>query len=362
MRPATLCVLLLVACSTIEYPGGETTDAIDPSTISRGFNHACATTVTGGMACWGRNDSMQLGAPRADYYLTPQTPEVGPLRLHSPVAGSGTTCALDDQSRVWCWGSLKRSPRLVAEGRKLADLKASMIGFCGRDSGNAIHCWGGVFGLGSPSYKVEGSETIASYGLSEVRGCGVRTDSVAVCWAVDGQTVPDTAPGGFRWRSISPGAVHVCGVTSDGVTRCWGDNYHLQLGQTAFVPSSDTPLPVPTPVPVDTLLRVSAGSLHNCALAVSGKVFCWGSGALGALGRGNVGNFHDSLPRPVIGLPTSAVSLGTRGDQTCAELADGSTWCWGYQPYGEFGLGTTGVVWTPVRTDQAFTTAPEVRP
>lgn len=84
------------------------TDATSISAPSAG-THACAVRSTGLLACWGGNASGQLGDGTT---MTRNAPVM--IAMPTDVAavaaggladdGTGHTCALDREGRVWCWG------------------------------------------------------------------------------------------------------------------------------------------------------------------------------------------------------------------------------------------------------------------
>jgi alpha-tubulin suppressor-like RCC1 family protein len=104
---------------------------------------------------------------------------------------------------------------------------------------------------------------------------------------------------------------------------------------------------------------LALGSEHSCMLSAGG-ILCWGSDALGQLGRGEgpdggVGpvvissafRVRFSAP-PDVGLPVAEVSAGEK--HTCARLlATGEVTCWGANTQGELGLGHTDSRKGPVR-------------
>src|SRR5690606_4522223 len=94
-----------------------------------------------------------------------------------------------------------------------------------------------------------------------------------------------------------------------------------------------------------TVVQISAGGVHTCALLDTGSVRCWGSGSLGQIGYGNT--------NPRIGdneVPASAgdVNVGGNVEQivaggfhTCALLDAGNVRCWGQGELGQLGYGNT---------------------
>ena len=86
--------------------------------------------------------------------------------------------------------------------------------------------------------------------------------------------------------------------------------------------------------------KIAAGSQHTCAVTNGGGVLCWGRNEYGQLG--NNSTTTSSIPVPVSGLSSGAVSVTTFGDFTCALMSNGTVMCWGYNNNGQLGNGTTG--------------------
>jgi alpha-tubulin suppressor-like RCC1 family protein len=85
----------------------------------------------------------------------------------------------------------------------------------------------------------------------------------------------------------------------------------------------------------------------TCALISTGKVDCWGNNGNGQLGDGSTTD--SDVPVPVIGLTgVKALATSYDGGSFCAVLSTGKVKCWGYNPYGELGNGTTTSFTLPV--------------
>ena len=83
---------------------------------------------------------------------------------------------------------------------------------------------------------------------------------------------------------------------------------------------------------------------HTCAVMDDGSVYCWGRQFKGNMGTGSgdLNGEASKTPNPIkVKIPTGKfVSFITIGKyHGCAVMADDSLWCWGYNQYGEVGLG-----------------------
>jgi alpha-tubulin suppressor-like RCC1 family protein len=85
-----------------------------------------------------------------------------------------------------------------------------------------------------------------------------------------------------------------------------------------------------------SVVAVTAGGDHDCALSNLGVVTCWGRNDWGQLGDGTT--LDRETPTRVVDLPkVQAIEAGAR--HTCAVAEDGGVWCWGSSSSGQLGDG-----------------------
>ena len=155
--------------------------------------------------------------------------------------------------------------------------------------------------------------------------------------------------------SIAAGGAHSCALLDNAFLKCWGNNDYGQLGLGDTRWRGDTESEMGDTLPtVDlgsnrTAIAISAGSRHTCALLHDGSVKCWGYNYYGQLGLGDSSNrgdgaqeMGDALPNVALGTGRTAISISAGGEHSCALLDDGSVKCWGYNNYGQLGLEESG--------------------
>ena len=162
-------------------------------------------------------------------------------------------------------------------------------------------CWGyDSQGQSPPPLGLRLSSVTISSGRSRAgHACGLRTeDGGAVCWGNDdhGQASPPMAG---SLVGISAGTQHTCALRSDGAPVCWGKD---DAGQAS-------------PPAGETFVAITSGKEHTCGLRADGIPVCWGADDLGGQAT------------PPQSERFSSISAGE--DFTCALRKDGTPVCWG---------------------------------
>ena len=141
--------------------------------------------------------------------------------------------------------------------------------------------------------------------------------------------------------TIAAGYDHSCMIVT-GQAYCWGDNTYGELGDDSTV-SSTAPVPVDTSGELSgvTLTQITAGNGYTCALASTGRAYCWGYNADGELGNGSTANSRVPVPVTTSGVLAGAtltqISAGEYA--ACGVSSAGAAYCWGQGTSGQLGNG-----------------------
>jgi alpha-tubulin suppressor-like RCC1 family protein len=143
------------------------------------------------------------------------------------------------------------------------------------------------------------------------------------------------------YTQVSAGNRHACAVTTDVSAWCWGD---VSPFGAAGELGNGTRLGTSVPAAVAGGLRfsrVSAGG-SSCALTPGGSAYCWGNNFLGALGSGGSTADPDAFQLTPVAVSGSRQysTISVTGDRACALSTSGEAYCWGWNHFGELGVGT----------------------
>ncbi len=318
------------------------------ATLSASTTHTCVLLNDGNTRCWGNGTNGRLGYGNVLNYGDVSTRKpytAGNISLGDTVVqvatGGAHTCALLRGGSVRCWG-LNTSGQLgyghknsigddeavlsqsyVNLGTRAVRIAAGDSHTCALLSTGKVRCWG---------YNGYGQ---LGYGHTQNIG-----DDESL-WDVS-----DVQVGGTVYDLTASGN-HTCALLAAGKVRCWGYNGYGQLGYGHNNNIGDDEHPyVANDVNVGgTVLQLSLGTHHTCALLDSGGLKCWGYNGYGQLGNG--GATSTNTPGGHISLDSKALQVAAGGNHTCALLSSGGLKCWGYNGYGQLGYANTTALNAP---------------
>ncbi|KAL2643805.1 hypothetical protein R1flu_011392 [Riccia fluitans] len=255
--------------------------------------------------------------------------------ITSVAAGGRHTLALSDAGKVWGWGyggegqlGLGSRMRTVSSPQPIPHLEGPSTGNGSSKSRNSS---GVVNFPGEPS-EVLGTRVV---GLAcGGRHSAVLTDSGAVLsfgWGLYGQcgqgTTDDelspayiSALGGVKITGVAAGLWHTVFTSETGDVYACGGNQFGQLG-TGGDQAEMLPTLVDAPVlENEKCVYVSCGARHSAVMTESGKIFCWGWNKYGQLGIGDT--VDRDIPAEVTLKDCSAKSMACGWWHTLALLSE----------------------------------------
>ncbi len=346
--------------SSMPVQAGLATDWVQ---VATGIAHSCGIRLEGtarNVYCWGHMDALGNGATGS--LDAPGDPTLHPTGRNwvSVAAGFNTTCAIDEDGDLLCWGDngpriiltspgsgVVQTPAVVENSRDWHQVSLGYKHACAR-AGTEVRCWAdSTSGQSGVHPQTDGMHTIAgewsevSTGSFGHHSCGVRGGG-AFCWGYNGagqlgtglggdmvvpsQVIAAAEPAGM-WTQVVAGVEVTCAIAdSDGAIWCWGFDTGVLMGL------GDQAQPRRLDALGTGWATVDADFGHACAIkAADGALWCWGSNTVGQLGTTPGGS-----PSEVFG-GGAWRDVGVGITATCAIKTDGTLWCWGSDDDGLLG-------------------------
>lgn len=334
--------------------------------MAAGDAHTCAILLNGTVRCWGANSSGELGyGTTGGFTNTPQV-AAGLSNVTSIAAGQRHTCAVSI-GNVFCWGNgtlnqngssgSRNTPTQVAGIANATQVVAGRAHSCARLSSGQVMCWGnndlGRLGdefatLGSTALPVlvSGITDATALAAGGDSTCALNANGRARCWGENGagqlgvnatfqSSVPKRVAAISDAAQVATGYATACVRHANGTVSCWGLNDEKQAG---FAGSSFY-LSSPRPVEgLSSVVSISLGQRHGCALITNGSVRCWGANDYGQLA--NAVPAQSATPMTVPGIST-ATAITSGESHSCALLSQGGIRCWGLNSSGQLGHAST---------------------
>ncbi|XP_013706397.1 ultraviolet-B receptor UVR8-like [Brassica napus] len=292
--------------------------------ISAGASHSVAI-LTGDVVCsWGRGEDGQLG--HGDAEDRPSPTQLSALDDHQIVS---VTCGADhtvaySQSRMevysWGWGDFGR----LGHGNS-SDLFTPL-------PIKALH------GVRIKQIACGDSHCLAVTMEGEVQSWGRNQNGQLGLGDTEDSLVPRKIQAfeGIRIKMVAAGAEHTAAVTEDGDLYGWGWGRYGNLG---LGDRNDRLVPERvTSAGAEKMSMVACGWRHTISVSYSGALYTYGWSKYGQLGHGDL---EDHLiPHKLEALGSSVISQISGGwRHTMALTSDGKLYGWGWNKFGQVGVG-----------------------
>eukprot|EP00798_Chlamydomonas_sp_ICE-L_P021651 gene21651-28664_t len=257
--------------------------------------------------------------------------------------GKGHTCALLDNGALKCWGKNSDGQLGMGDIEPCADM-----------------------GDAHPAVDLGTGRTATAITAGGYHTCALLDNRDLKCWGAnnygqlglgiseyadmgDGLPVVDLGTGRTA-TAIAAGEYHTCAILDNSQLKCWGSNIagELGLGSTASRVYAVGDLPSIDLGTNRTATAIAAGMYHTCAILDTGALKCWGFNKFGQLGLGDsssrgvyVEEMGNKLPVVDLGTNRTATAITTRGQHCCALLDNNAVKCWGGNNNWQLGLGDT---------------------
>ena len=145
-------------------------------------------------------------------------------------------------------------------------------------------------------------------------------------------------------KHIIGGFGYVCAVALDGRVYCWGSNSNGKIGSgntsSALVPSAVKISGALVGKVIKQIEPSSAGN-HSCVIASDDKAYCWGYNGFGQLGNNNTVNSLTPVAVDTAGVLASKTikQIASGGISSCVIASDDKSYCWGSNNFGQLGNG-----------------------
>jgi alpha-tubulin suppressor-like RCC1 family protein len=188
-----------------------------------------------------------------------------------------------------------------------------------------------------------------------VHTLGLKTDNTAWSWGYNNNGQLGLGHTNLRktpvqigtqsdWYSLVAGQNHSLGLKTDNTAWAWGFNQYSQLGLGDMGINRNTPTQIGTQ---SDWYSLAAGDHHSLGLKTDNTIWSWGYNRYGQLGLGDMG-INRTTPTQ-IGTQSDWYSLIASNHHSIGLKTDSTAWAWGLNNNGQLGLGDTETRETPVQ-------------
>ena len=371
--------------------------------VSCGGSHTAAIDTGNNLYTWGYNYYGQLGIGTSGTSSNVTTPQlvIHPIvgRTWAYVAcGVNNMYAIDNMGYLYSWGgsdlgytisNYQTTPRLVTNSIRWNSISVGQKIIVALDISNKIYVWGRYatgqqhaytsyiwsvtpLMIGDKTWKqvscgeyhilaIDDQDALYSFGFGRYGELGLTS--------VISSKTPLRVHGDSIWKHVSCGYNHSIAVDADDNIYTWGYNYYGQLGIGTSGSYSNVTSPASATFQRLKFLNMACGYAYVIFINDNNKLVAAGANNYGQLGIGNTNPKSSSIELNTDTLEWKSVSCGT--NHTAAITTGNQLWAWGYNYYGQLGLGNntqytipqrvgTGTAWKQVSCGYAHTGAVDV--
>jgi alpha-tubulin suppressor-like RCC1 family protein len=358
--------------------------------IAAGAQHCIALKSDGTVLTWGWNSFGQLGNGTTTQSTYPVQVRLNDGTLLTNITaiatGSQHCIGLKSDGTVWAWGyndfgqlgngvsgTNQKNPIQVKLNDRTAltnVIKISGAGYHSRvlRNDNTLWSWGyntyGELGNGTKvnqSFPVqmqlsEGTvlTDISDFFDGDCHSFILKSDGTIltcgnnICGQLgDGTRINRIYPVQFMFNLYgnATGANHSIYLKNNGAVWAWGSNSYYQLGDgTTNRRNIFGEVRLADSSSFQNVITVASGSSHTIALKEDGTVWTWGRNNYGQIGNGTISDQKN----PIQVKKSDGTFLQKIIDIACGDYHtivldnSGFLWAWGYNNYGQLGIGTSG--------------------
>ncbi|XP_052754599.1 probable E3 ubiquitin-protein ligase HERC2 isoform X2 [Galleria mellonella] len=157
-----------------------------------------------------------------------------------------------------------------------------------------------------------------------------------------------------RRVAVHSGGKHALALTADGKVYSWGEGEDGKLGHGNRI-TLEVPRLIET-LSGERVVGIACGSAHSACVTARGHLYTWGMGEYGRLGHGD--DMTQLVPKMVEALASFRVvqvACGSRDAQTLALTACGKVFSWGDGDFGKLGRGGSDGCAVPMNIERLNT-------
>ena len=332
-------------------------------------------TEDGALYVWGKNSYGQLGVGDEVNKNTPTKVNL-PSKIKELITTGSSVYAILEDGSLYSWGENsygqlgvgdevnKNTPTKVNLPGKIKELITTGSSVYALMEDSSLYSWSensdGQLGVGDKINKntptiVNLPGKIKKLITSSSASYAILEDGSLYAWGYNGygqlgvgdevnKNTPTKVNLPSKIKELITTGLSVYALMEDSSLYSWGENSYGELGVGDEV-NKNTPTKVNLPGKIKELITTTNGS-SVYALMEDSSLYSWGYNSYGQLGVGD--EVNKNTPTKV-NLPGKIKKLITSSSASYAILEDGSLYAWGYNYYGELGVGSNEDKNTPTK-------------